>query len=52
MVTEKDIFKMLTDCGVKRNDIITVHTSLRAIGKIENGADRYTDSELGTCTKL
>ena len=49
MVTEKDIFKMLTDCGVKRNDIITVHTSLRAIGKIENGADGLID---GICKYL
>ena len=43
MVTEKDIFKMLTDCGIKSTDVITVHTSLREIGKIENGADGLID---------
>ena len=49
MVTENDIFKMLTDCGVKRTDVITIHTSLRAIGKIENGADGLID---GICSYL
>ena len=44
MVTEKDIFKMLTDCGIKKNDVVTIHCSLRAIGKIENGADGLIDA--------
>ncbi len=44
MVTEKDIFKMLRDCGVKNTDVVTIHSSLRSIGKIENGADGLIDA--------
>lgn len=43
MVTRNDIFKMLESSGIKRNDKITVHTSLKAIGEIENGADGLID---------
>ena len=44
MVTEKDVFKMLTECGIKPSDVVTVHCSLRAIGKIEGGADGLIDA--------
>lgn len=44
MVTEKDIHRFLRESGVRRDDKVTVHVSLRAIGKIENGADGMIDA--------
>lgn len=44
MVTEKDIFKLLTKCNVKNTDKLTMHCSLRAIGEIEGGADGLIDA--------
>lgn len=49
MVTENEIFTMLKECKIKRSDKVTVHCSLRAIGKIENGADGLID---GLCKYL
>ena len=39
MVTKNDIFELLEGCGIKHNDKVTIHCSLRAVGEIENGAD-------------
>ena len=39
MVTKQDIMSFLAGCGIKRDDKVTIHCSLRSIGKIENGAD-------------
>ncbi|MBR5742576.1 MAG: AAC(3) family N-acetyltransferase [Clostridia bacterium] len=44
MVTAKDIHQFLRESGVRRDDKVTVHVSLRAIGKIENGADGMIDA--------
>lgn len=44
MVTKQDIFNLLKNCGIKHNDIVTMHCSLRAIGTIENGADGLIDA--------
>ena len=43
MVTKEDIFAFLKDAGVRRDDKVTMHSSLRAVGKIENGADGLID---------
>lgn len=44
MVTKNDVFRFLEDCGIQRDGKVTVHTSLRAIGPIENGADGLIDA--------
>lgn len=44
VVTKNDIMQFLSDSGVKRDDRITVHASLRSIGEIENGADGLIDA--------
>ncbi len=44
MVTKKDILSFLEDCGIKHDDKVTMHCSLRAIGTIENGADGLIDA--------
>ena len=49
MVTKEDIMSFLKSSGVRPDDRITIHCSLRAIGKIENGADGLID---GICAYL
>ena len=44
MVTKRDVFAMLKDVGVSSCDKVTVHTSLRAIGEIECGAEGLLDA--------
>lgn len=44
MITKHEIFTFLEDAGIKPDDIVTIHCSLRAIGKIENGADGLIDA--------
>lgn len=44
MVTKNDIFKMMKDFGIKSTDKVTVHSSLRSVGPIENGADGLIDA--------
>ncbi|MBQ7780589.1 MAG: AAC(3) family N-acetyltransferase [Lachnospiraceae bacterium] len=44
MVTKQDVFKMLEDFGIKHDDKVTMHTSLKAIGEIEGGADGLIDA--------
>ena len=43
MLTQTDIHAFLRENGIQPNDKITVHASLRSIGKIENGADGLID---------
>ena len=43
MITQKDIHRFLKDNGIKSDDKITVHASLRSVGDIENGADGLID---------
>ena len=38
MLTKKDIFDTLKSIGLKSNDSIMIHSSLKAIGEIEFGA--------------
>ena len=44
MVTKKDIFDFLENAGIRHDDKVTIHCSLRAIGEIENGADGLIDA--------
>ena len=44
MVTKKDIFDMLASLGIRSDDKLTMHISLRAVGKAENGADGIIDA--------
>lgn len=44
MVTKNDIVKFLEDCGIKHDDKVTIHCSLRSVGEIENGADGLIDA--------
>lgn len=43
MLTKNDIHRFLKENGIKSDDKVTVHASLRAVGKIENGADGLID---------
>lgn len=44
MVTKNDVFDFLKNAGIKNNDKVTIHCSLRSIGQIENGADGLIDA--------
>lgn len=44
MVTKQDVFNFLEEAGIKRDDKVTIHCSLRSIGAIENGADGLVDA--------
>ena len=44
MVTKKDIVKFLEDNGIRHDDIVAVHASLRAVGPVEGGADGLIDA--------
>ena len=44
MVTKQDVFRMLESFGIRRDAKVTVHSSLRAVGPIENGADGLIDA--------
>ena len=44
MITKQDILNFLEGAGIKPDDIVTIHCSLRAIGTIENGADGLIDA--------
>lgn len=44
LITKQDIFDFLKNAGIKHNDKVTIHCSLRSIGKIENGADGLIDA--------
>ena len=39
MITKNDIYRSLSEPGIKHSDKLTVHASLHSAGKIENGAD-------------
>ena len=44
MVTKQDVFSMLEGIGVHPCDKVTIHTSLKAIGEIEGGAEGLLDA--------
>ncbi len=43
-LAKHDIHRFLTDCGIRPDDKVTIHTSLRAIGELEGGADGLIDA--------
>lgn len=43
MLTKNDIHTFLKDNGIAPDDKLTIHASLRSVGKIENGADGLID---------
>ncbi|MBR2263952.1 MAG: AAC(3) family N-acetyltransferase [Firmicutes bacterium] len=44
MLTKNDIFTFLQDNGIRHDNKVTIHCSLRAIGEIEGGADGLIDA--------
>jgi aminoglycoside 3-N-acetyltransferase len=44
MVSTRDVHSLLRDFGIAPDDKVTVHSSLRAVGPIENGADGLIDA--------
>lgn len=44
MITKQDIFAFLKDAEIRHDDKVTIHCSLRSIGRIENGADGLIDA--------
>ena len=44
MITKHDVFRLLESHGVKHDDTLTIHASLRAAGPIEGGADGLIDA--------
>ena len=44
MLTRNDVFKLLESFGIRRDDVVTMHSSLREIGPIEGGADGLIDA--------
>lgn len=44
MVTKQDVFRMMEGFGIRRDAKVTMHTSLKAIGEIEGGADGLIDA--------
>lgn len=44
MVTENDVHAMLAGFGIAPDDKVAVHSALRAVGEIENGADGLIDA--------
>lgn len=44
MVTREDIFLFLREMGIQPTDTVMVHTSLRAIGSLDGGADLLIDA--------
>ena len=44
MVTKQEILAFLEEAVIKHSDSVTIHCSLRSIGRIENGADGLIDA--------
>lgn len=44
MITRQDVFRMLEGFGVRHDDTVTIHASLRAPGPMEGGADGLIDA--------
>ena len=44
MLTRNDIFRLLDSFGVRHDDTLTIHASLRSPGPIEGGADGLIDA--------
>ena len=44
MLTQKDIHNFLERIGIKHNDTVLIHTSMRSIGEVEGGTDTVIDA--------
>ena len=44
MLTQTDIHNFLERIGIKRNDTVLVHTSMRSLGEVEGGCDGLIDA--------
>lgn len=44
MYTNNDIINCIINLGIKQNDTLLVHSSMKAIGAVENGADTVLDA--------
>lgn len=44
MVTRNDVFALFESFGIRRDDVVTIHSSLREVGAIEGGADGLIDA--------
>ena len=44
MLTCADIHKFLAEIGIKRTDTVLVHTSMKALGEVQNGCDGLIDA--------
>ena len=44
MVTKHDVFALLESFGIRHDDVVTMHSSLREVGPIEGGADGFLDA--------
>ena len=44
MLTKKEIIEFLENNGIRHDDKIVVHASLRSVGPIEDGADGLIDA--------
>ena len=44
MLTKHDVFKLLESFGIRHDDVVTMHSSLREVGPIEGGADGLLDA--------
>ncbi len=47
MTDIKTLQKQIKDMGIKEDDTVVIHSSLRAVGKTENGADGIIDAFCG-----
>ncbi len=50
MFTKQDLIRQIREMGIQTSDTVLIHTSLRAIGKVENGADGVIDAFLECLT--
>ena len=44
MLTQSDIHSFLKEIGIKSNDTVLVHTSMRSLGEVEGGCDGLIDA--------
>lgn len=44
MLTRNDVFTQLESFGIRHDDVVTIHSSLREVGAIEGGADGLIDA--------
>lgn len=44
MVNKNDVFEFLKNIGIKSNDTVLIHTSMRSIGEVSGGCDGLIDA--------